>query len=75
MTAVHVILLALVHIGLLVVMSVSAVSILNDDIRFTDDGTFSIDRATVKRIAIKLGIFFVGIVGYIFMLWTFKFIG
>ncbi len=74
MVAVYVIVLALVYIGLLLVMSVAAVNILNDDIIFTDDGTFSFDRGSLKRVMVKSMIFLAGMCAYIYMLWNFKFI-
>ncbi len=66
--------LAVVYIALLLSMGITAVSIVNDDIEFTDEPTVTMDKKALKRIIIKGMIFLASMIIYIFMIIHFKFI-
>jgi hypothetical protein len=75
MITLEVVVLALVHIALLVVMGSTLVSIMNNDIKFTDDPRLTWDSAAAKRAMVKGGVCFVAFCAYLFLITTFKFIG
>lgn len=75
MITIEVVILALAHIGLLVVMGSTLVSIMSSDIKFTDDPALTWDKAAAKRALVKAGVCFVAFCVYLFMITTFKFIG
>jgi hypothetical protein len=67
--------LALAHIALLVVMGSTLVSIMNNDIKFTDEAHLTWVKAAAKRVMVKGCVCFVAFCAYLFMITTFKFIG
>jgi hypothetical protein len=75
MVTLEVIALALAHIALLIVMGSTLVSIMNNDIKFTDDPGLTWDTAAAKRAVVKGCVCFVAFCAYLFMITTFKFLG
>lgn len=75
MIVLEIIALALVYISLLVIMGSTLVSIMTDDVSFTDESKFSWDIAAFRRVAIKGAIFCVSFVVYFLMIYNFKFLG
>lgn len=74
MVALTVVALALVYVALLLVMGLSLVSIMNEDVEFTDDGKVTWDAAAFRRMAIKGAIFGSAFIVYFLMIYNFKFI-
>ncbi len=74
MITVKVIILALVYISLLIIMGSTLVSIMTDDVSFTDESKFTWDRVALGRVVMKGAIFFVAFVVYFVMIYNFKFL-
>jgi len=74
MVALTVVALALVYVALLLVMGLSLVSIMNEDVEFTDDGKVTWDVVAFKRMAIKIAIFGAAFIAYFLMIYNFKFV-
>lgn len=67
--------LSLVYIALLVIMGSILVSIMTDDVSFTDEPKFTWDSVALGRVAVKGAIFFAAFVAYFLMIYNFKFLG
>ncbi len=74
MVALKVVIYSLIYIVLLVVMGMSLVTMMSQDIQFTDDSKIRWDQVAFKRAAIKGAIFLVAFVAYFLMIYNFKFI-
>lgn len=74
MVTLAVVILALVYVALLLIMGLSLVSIMNEDVEFTDDGKITWDAVAFKRMAIKGAIFGAAFIAYFLMIYNFKFI-
>jgi hypothetical protein len=72
---IKVVLLALVYIGLLVVMGITLVGIMSNDVQFTDEKGFTWHKGAAKRAMAKGAICFVAFCAYLFMVINFKFLG
>jgi hypothetical protein len=71
---IKVIVFALIYIALLVVMGSMLVSIMSNDIKFTDDSGLTWDSAAAKRAVVKGCVCFVAFCAYLCMIVFFKFI-
>jgi len=67
--------IALIYIVLLIIMGSALVSIMSDDVSFTDEQKFTWDRVAFGRVAVKGVIFFAAFIGYFLMIYNFKFLG
>ena len=74
MVALIVVVLALIYVALLMIMGLSLVSIMSEDVEFTEEGKLEWDTVAFKRIAIKGAIFGVAFLTYFLMIYNFKFI-
>jgi len=70
-----IIILALVYISLLIIMGSALVSIMTDDVSFTDEPKFTLDSVALGRVAFKGAIFLLAFVAYFLMIYNFKFLG
>lgn len=74
MVALTVVILAIIYVVLLVVMGLSLVSIMSEDVQFTDDRKIAWDQIAFKRAVIKGAIFSAAFLAYFLMILNFKFI-